>query len=183
MSAALSSVALGILITWAVCMISGLVMGTPVSLMLGAVVGIAAVTLFQNSLVSGALLALLAPFGILLPALALRHMGAQLGLPVQPFATAELVVILLVYVGFLAAAMGVIPVDIYRLGYAPIPVAIMVLVICAYGAASGSVFLPLVAVLGQGVWVMGWGSSNWFDEVTHATLVPILVIVLLTRAV
>jgi hypothetical protein len=44
------------------------------------------------------------------------------------------------------------------------------------------VFLPLVAVLGQALWLMGWGSSNWFDHVLHAVLVPVTTVVLILRA-
>ena len=80
---------------------------------------------------------------------------------------------------FLASAMGVLPVDLYRLGYAPGPVAAMVLAVCGYGLWSGALFLPLVAVAGQALWVAGRGSSNWFDHVLHALLLPVAGVVLI----
>ncbi|HAW47089.1 MAG TPA: hypothetical protein DCX34_07595, partial [Roseovarius sp.] len=69
----------------------------------------------------------------------------------------------------------------YRLGYAPRPVAAMVLIVCAYGLVAGSLFLPLVAVTGQALWVARLGSSNWFDHVLHAMLMPVAVVVLLMQ--
>lgn len=182
MNALLSNAALAVMIGWVAFALAGLTLTPPLAAALGAVLGLGAVLLFHGSLALGALIALLAPFGVLLPALALRHAAAALGLPIQPFSTTELLVFLILYTAFLAAATGAIPVDLYRWGYAPIPVALMVLALCCYGALTGSLFVPLVAVLGQAVWALGWGSSNWFDEVSHAMLVPILVIVLITRA-
>jgi len=125
--------------------------------------------------------ALLAPFGAMLPALALRDVAVRLGLPVPGFATWELAAFLVLYTGFLAAAFGLVPADVYRLGYAPVPVAATVLGLCAYGFATGNWFLALIAVLGQAAWVMGWGSSNWFDHVLHVLMWPLAVAVLVTR--
>lgn len=129
------------------------------------------------------LMALLAPLGVMLPALALRQIAAGMGVAVIPFGSFELVVFLLAYLVFLASAMGVVPVDLYRLGYAPVPVAVMVLALCGYGALTGQVVLPLVAVLGQALWIIGWSSSNWFDHVLHAALVPVTIVVLILRMV
>ncbi|MDA3856923.1 MAG: hypothetical protein PF480_01455 [Roseovarius sp.] len=140
------------------------------------------VVLLRTWLPLAGLMALLAPLGVALPALALRQMAAGMGVAVIPFGSVELVVFLLTYLVFLASAMGVVRVDLYRFGYAPVPVAMMVLGLCGYGALTGQVFLPLVAVLGQALWLMGWGSSNWFDHVLHAVLVPVTTVVLILRA-
>jgi len=37
----------------------------------------------------------------------------------------------------------------------------------------------LVAVAGQALWVAGRGSSNWFDHVLHALLLPVAGVVLI----
>ncbi len=183
MSALLTSAGLAVILGWIAFALGGLALSPPLAAALGAALGLGAVLLFHGSLALGAVIAVLAPFGVMLPALALRHAGAKLGLPVQPFSTTELLIFLALYTAFLATATGAIPVDLYRLGYAPVPVALMVLALCVCGALTGSLFVPLVAVLAQVVWVLGWGSSNWFDEVTHAALVPVLVIVLITRLI
>ena len=181
MSGILANVALAVVLAWVVFALAGWVVAPWLAVALGAVVGLAVIALARDTLVPSGLVALLAPFGVMLPALALRHMGGSLGLPVLPFGTVEIVVFLGLYVVFLAASMGVVPVDPYRLGYAPLPVGGMVLAVCLYGALTGNPFLPLVAVLGQVAWVMGWGSSNWFDYVLHVLMVPVAVIVLVQR--
>ncbi len=182
MTGVLASVWLAVIVAWVVFALAGWVVAEPASVWIGGAVGVAAVLLFRDTLPMRGMVALLAPFGVMLPALALRHIGAKLGLPVVPFSGVELAVFLVVYVAFLASAMGVIPVDVYRLGYAPLPVGAMVLAVCLYGLATGNWFLPLVAVTGQALWVLGWGSSNWFDYVTHVLLVPVAGIALILRA-
>ena len=181
MTGLLSSAALAVLIGWVIYALASLAMSVPMAAGLGAVIGLSAVMFAPGSMAVGGLVAVLAPFGVMLPALALRHVGIGFGLPVVPFSNAELIVFLIAYLAFLSAAMGVIPVDLYRYGYAPVPVAIMVLAICAYGLATGNPFLPLVAVCAQLVWMLGWGSSNWFDGVLHLALVPVCIVVLIQR--
>ena len=181
MTRVLASLWLAVILGWIVFAIAGWFVTGPASVWMGFAVGATAVLLFRDTLPLRGMVALLAPFGVMLPALALRHMGAKLGLPVMPFSAIELAIFLVAYVAFLATAMGVIPVDVYRLGYAPLPVAGMVLAVCLYGLITGNWFLPLVAVLGQALWVLGWGSSNWFDHVTHVLLVPVTAVVLVTR--
>ena len=181
MTGALDWLGLAVVLGWAGFALGGSVTAPPVAI--AVALGMAGLVLFARGwLPVAAAMALLSPLGVMLPALALRHVAAGWGVPVATFGTVELVLFLLAYLVFLASAMGVVPVDLYRLGYAPVPVAVMVLAICAYGLWSGSLFLPLVAVLGQALWVMGWGSSNWFDHVLHAVLVPVVIVVLVLRA-
>ncbi len=168
---------------WVAVAVLGWVAWPVVSAGLGAVIGVLVVAMFRESLAVGGAVALLAPFGVMLPALAVRHVAVSLGVPMAPFAAWELVGFLVLYAVFLAAAFGVVPVDLYRFGFAPVPVAVMVLVVCAYGFVTGNWFLPLVAVLGQAAWVMGWGSSNWFDYVLHVVMWPVALVVLVGRMV
>ena len=137
--------------------------------------------LFRDTVAARGFVALVGPIGVVLPLLVLRYIGADLGLSVQVFGTVELLAFLGAYLVFLAATLGMVPVDMYRWGYAPVPVGAMVLILCGYGALTGNVFIPLVAVTGQALWVTGWGSSNWFDHVLHVLLVPITIIVLALR--
>ena len=181
MISALTYASVAILLGWVAYATTGLVISSTIALIIGAAVGGLAVLVFRDTIVVRGVIAVLGPIGIVLPLLALRHVAAGLGVTVAPFGTLELLVFVLVYMGFIATSMGVIPLDIYRLGYAPLPVGVMVLAMCLYGALTGSLFFPILAVLGQALWVMGWGSSNWFDHVTHALLVPIVFIVLFLR--
>jgi hypothetical protein len=175
--------ALAVLLGWVVFALAGWVLSPALAVSLGAAAGAALVGAFRDSVAIGGMVALLAPFGVMLPALALRHAATTLGVAMPPFATWELVAFLGLYTAFLATAFGVIPVELYRLGYAPMPVMVMVLAVCAYALVTGNWFLALVAVLGQAAWVMGWGSSNWFDHVLHAALWPVALVVLITRLV
>ncbi|MDR9394678.1 MAG: hypothetical protein RI571_10240 [Roseovarius sp.] len=181
MTGVLSWLALGILLGWVVFAVALLVTGAAAAVAVGTATAAVCLLLLRDTVALRGAMALLAPFGVMLPALALRHAAVKFGAPVPGFATWELALFLLAYMAFLATAFGVIPVDLYRLGYAPAPVALMVLAVCGYGAVTGNWFLPLVAVLGQAGWIMGWGSSNWFDHVTHVLLVPVAAVALLGR--
>lgn len=172
MRAAVEWIGLALVMAWVGFAIAGPVGGGAMAL---------GVLVLRSWLPVAGLMALLAPLGVALPALALRQMAAGMGVAVIPFGSVELLVFLLAYLVFLASAMGWIRVDLYRLGYAPVPVAVMVLALCGYGVLTGQVFLPLVAVLGQALWIMGWGSSNWFDHVLHVGLVPVTIVGLILR--
>ncbi len=180
MRAAFDHIGLAIVLGWAGFALAGLWVGPAVASAAGGVVSALVLVLQRSTPVAGAM-ALLSPLGVMLPALALRDVSAAWGLPVLPFGTVEISVFLAAYAAFLASAMGLFPVDLYRVGYAPRPVAAMVLIVCAYGLVAGSLFLPLVAVTGQALWVARLGSSNWFDHVLHAMLMPVAVVVLLMQ--
>jgi hypothetical protein len=183
MNGHVTSVFVGVILGWVGFALTGLIMPMPLAILAGIGVGVLSVTLLRQTVVITGFIALMGPVGVALPALALRHVASHLGLEIQAFSSAELVVFLLAYAAFLAASLGYLPVDIYRLGYAPLPVGIMALMLCAYGALTGNFFIPLVAVAGQGLWLKGWGSSNWFDHVLHAALMPIALLVLTAHIV
>lgn len=180
MIGAMDRAGLAVLTGWAGFALIGTVTGPAGALAAGGLLATLVLAAHRTPPLAG-LMALLSPLGVLLPALALRHVADSLGLPVRPFHTLELAAFVLAYLVFLGSAMGLGPVDLYRLGYAPLPVAVMVLAVCAYGLLCGSLFLPLVAVLGQAIWATGRGSSNWFDHVLHVALAPVAVIALAMR--
>lgn len=183
MSAFGASAAVAILLGWVVFAFAGLWVSAPVAVTAGAVAGVLCAGLARDTLGVTGVVAVMAPFGVMLPALAARHMAVALGMDIPGFTTPEIAVFLVLYVAFLCTAFGVIPVDLYRLGYAPGAVGAMVLALCAYAALTGNWFLAAVAVLGQVAWLMGWSSSNWFDLVLHVFLVPVAGVVLLLRMV
>lgn len=180
MRGAVERVGLAIVLGWAAFALVGLWGGTAFASATGGAVAAMMLVLGRSVLASGAM-AVLSPVGVMLPALALRDVAAAWGVPVMPFTSLELALFLAAYACFLSSAMGLLPVDLYRLGYAPRPVAAMVLVVCACGLVSGALFLPLVAVAGQAFWVTRLGSSNWFDHVLHAALVPVVIVALALR--
>lgn len=173
---------LAVVLGWMGFALTNLATGPEVALAVGLTFA-GLILSFRHSLPVAGAMALLSPLGLMLPALALRDIAGSFGLLIRPFHSLELLAILLAYLVFLASAMGVLRTDLYRLGYAPLPVGAMVLALCAYGLISGGIFLPCVAVLAQAAWVLRWGSSNWFDHMLHATLVPVLVIALALRLI
>ncbi|WP_397542782.1 hypothetical protein [Roseovarius salis] len=176
-----ASAGLAIVLGWVIFALAGWALSPVPAVVLGGVAGAALVAAFRDSVAIGGMMALLAPFGVMLPALALRHAAVKLGVAMPPFATWELLVFVGLYTAFLATAFGVIPLEVYRLGYAPLPVTLMALAVCAYALATGNWFVAVVAVTGQAAWTFGWGSSNWFDHVLHAALWPVAVVALVTR--
>ncbi|MEB8388276.1 hypothetical protein OO012_13645 [Rhodobacteraceae bacterium KMM 6894] len=177
----MSTLSLTVLLGWVAWGVLSAGLGLPLSLILGLAIGAICAIGLRSTLPVGVIMAVLDPIAIILPLLALRHMVAAIGVPVQPFGTAELVVFLLLYLTFLATAAGALPWQVYRLGYTPIPVALIALALCVVGLWQGALFLPLVAVSGQALWVLGWGSSNYFDHIVHAALVPVVIVVLILR--
>ena len=181
MIGALTALWLASLLGWLAFTLLGIGVQAQLAVPIGLALGLGCALFLRDTLPLRGIVALLGPVGAVLPLIILRQMAAHLGVPVQPFGSVELLVFLALYLAFLASAAGAIPVDVYRLGYAPIPVAGIVLALCAYGFGQGSVFIPLLAVTGQAMWVMGWGSSNYFDHVLHPALVPAVAVVLLLR--
>lgn len=180
MTGIITNIFIAVLACWAIAGLAGYMVSVTWAMGLGAAVALTALVFARNP-VSRGIVALLDPLGIVLPLLALRHIGGWLGVEVYDFSTGELILFLTAYILFLAASTGKLPFDPYRLGYAPLPVALLTLSLCAIGAAQGSLFLPVLAVLAQLLWLLRWGSSNYFDHILHAALVPIVVIDLIGR--
>lgn len=181
MSALASTLWLALLLGWIGWGALSLGLSMPTSLIAGLALGTLCALLLRDTVALRGIVALLGPVGLVLPLLILRQMAAHLGAPVMPFGSGALIAFILIYILFLASAAGAIPADVYRLGYAPWPVALMVLALCALGLWQGALFVPLLAVAAQALWVLGWGSSNWFDHVLHPAMIPAALIVLLLR--
>lgn len=181
MTGPLTSLYLAVLAGWTGFALAGLATDAAPVQAASAGVGAAAVLALRRSRAVGGLVAVLEPLGVILPLLSLRHMAAAAGLPLAPFSTVEIAVFAGLYLLFLMAAGGMLPAAPYRLGYAPLPVGVLVIALCLYGAATGNLFLPLAAVLGQALWVAGWGSSNYFDHLLHVLLVPVATVALIGR--
>lgn len=181
MTGVLTILWLASLLGWLIWLVLGIGMPAHLALPLGLGLGVLITVVLRDTLALRGMVALLGPVGAVLPLLILRQMASDLGAPVQPFGTLPLVIFLAVYIAFLAAAMGALPVDLYRFGYAPLPVAVIALTLCAYGLGQGMIFVPLLAVMGQAMWALGWGSSNYFDHILHPAMVPAVGIVLVLR--
>ena len=176
-----TSAALAVLLAWVFWGVATLFMPTWAAMAVGAALGGLAVRYLRDNVVLRGIVAVLDPIAVVLPLLILRQAIGALGLPFLPFGTWELLGFLVLYVAFLATGFGVLPVDLYRYGYRPLPVAAVVLGLCGYAALTGHWFIALAAVTGQALWVSKIGSSNYFDHILHAVLVPVVIVVLIAR--
>ncbi|MEO0567177.1 MAG: hypothetical protein AAF066_05555 [Pseudomonadota bacterium] len=174
---------LAILIGWLLSVIFGLFLPTVIATPMSVVYAAACVWLLRNNIALTGAIAVLTPLGVMMPALALRHMLVGLGFDIPGFLGIEVAVFLIAYTAFLCAAFGLIPIDLYRLGYDPRSVAVFAFCLCLYAFFMGNWFLAFVVVSGQFVWMMRWGSSNWFDQMTHVLLWPVALVVLITRLI
>ncbi len=181
MKSLVASVTIAIVTGWLGLVLGRLILPLPLAIIAGIALGVLSVTWLRHGLALKSCTGLMEPMGIVLPVLALRHVAQLLGFDTGMFATAELVLFVLAYMAFLATTFGYLRGDAYRLGYAPLPVGIMVLGVCVYGAMREDITLPLIAVLAQLFWIRGWGSSNWFDHVLHVALLPLVILQLGVR--
>lgn len=181
MITSLTYIWIGILTAWTVFALAIWWLAPGLAAPIGLFAGLAAGWLFRASLIMRGFVALLDPIGVVLPLLAVRHMAIAFGYDVVSFSYVELTLFLIGYIGFLAASQGAFGFDAYRFGYKPWPVALIALGLCGLGMVTGNLFYPLVAVTGQAMWTLRLGSSNYFDHILHALLVPVVAIELISR--
>ena len=128
--------------------------------------------------------ALLDPLGLLLPLLAVRNVvGIFTDNSLNTLSLIELIGWLVAGVVFIASALGVFEMDLYSFGYSDLPAAVIATGASLYFAWRRQVLLLVVSVLGYLLWVFDVGSSNYFDHVFHAFMVPVLVIQLVYRLI
>ena len=144
---------------------------------------VAAAFVFLGGQASAVTMAVLAPLGAVLPALALRDMAAGAGHPSPRLPSVDLAVVGALHAVFLAAAMGAVRFDPYRFGYDPAWGSVFALCCIAYLAWRRQAVLAAAVLVGQALWIGDVGPSNMADHALHMLLVPIVLIVLLGRAV
>lgn len=181
----LSTLYMGVLLGWVLFCGFGLVARPDQAAIAGLILGLGLTLGLRRNIAIGGAMAVLEPIGVVLPLLALRHMALAVCPDLAPWLGQwrawELAALVLLYPVFLAASMGVWRAEPYRLGYHPVPVALMVLGLCLYALAMPNPFLALLAVAAQAQWVLRAGSSNWFDHILHVLVVPVALFTLLGR--
>jgi len=180
MNAFYDQLAYGLILFWALFRLFDLVSKTRIALGLGLAATV--LVLSVGGLFNHMMIAAFAPFGLLLPALALRNILCMSGVPAEPFRRLDVLVLLAGYVLFLCAALGVFSFEPYRLGYHPLPGGAVALAALAYLLWRGQFVLAGAVLLGQFAWVFGIGSPNLFDHLGHALLVPVMAIYLLNTS-
>lgn len=127
----------------------------------------------------GWLVAVLAPFGVILPALALQRLAAWGGLIAPPWRKGDLLLLLAAHVLFFALSLGLGPIDPYRFGYDPIWGSLIAFAVLLGLVWRGQLWLAGAALLGQILWSCGIGPENIFSHLTHALILPVLAVALL----
>lgn len=119
------------------------------------------------------MVAVFAPFGILLPALALRDVVGRLGGAVMRFHPTEITVVLGLGALYIAASIGVFPIDPYRWGYGVLVPGIVALVGILWSLWRRHFIVTGAILVAQIVWAFGGLSPNFFDLIFHALLEPV----------
>lgn len=127
------------------------------------------------------LLAVFAPFGVMLPALALGRGLAMWGHAPMPWRSGDLIVVLVLYLAFLVASLDGVGINPYGWGYTPLGAAIAGVALAALALWRGRWCVAAAVPVAQGLWLAEIGPENFFDLVSHALLVPVVGIVLLRR--
>jgi hypothetical protein len=147
-----------------------------VALWMGAIVSVAGLVLPG---VAHVMVAVLAPLGFVLPALAIRDLLGSTWIKVAPFHALEVTFVLIASTLFIAASIGVFPVDPYRLGYSAYVPGIAVLVGILWSFWRRHFFIAAALLTAQVAWSFGFLSPNFFDLTLHALIVPVCAVWLL----
>lgn len=126
-------------------------------------------------------MAVLAPFGAVLPLLALRAVWGKLGGTAQPFTSLELLGCLTLLLLLYCSALGVFTFDLYRFGYAALSGTAIAMVCAVLAIWRGHWPVAVAISAGQVLWGLGIGSSNVIDHLSHMMLVPVICVVLTKR--
>lgn len=133
--------------------------------------------------VANLMVAMLAPIGVILPALAVRDIFGKAGRISERFHLAEVTIAFCLTTIFIAASIGVIAFDPYRYGFGVLAPALLSLVGVGWAIIRGHHVVALAILLAQGLWVTGLSGHNFFDYSLHALLVPVTLLWLVKHAV
>ncbi len=182
MTAVYELCAAAVVFGWCISRILGLVVSPARATALGYGLAAVIVLLSYSSFLTGMFTALLAPYGVLLPALALQNSARHLGFHTKPYSIAEMLAAFGLYLFFLMASAGVFEWDPYRYGYGGQGAAIVAVLLSGYALWRGHIVLLGVVILAQALWLLDIASSNLFDHLSHVLLVFMLPITILRRA-
>jgi len=174
--------AAGVLVSWCLYRLLHLVLPKLPAVAVSVVAGFVPFIIFPELLFYSMIIAIFAPFGLLLPMAAVQGFFRDFGYPVNRFATVDLVIVLILYLIFVSASVGVVTWDPYRYGYDPVWGGFVALILCLYGMLREHLGIVIIALAGQFLWMLGIGSSNFFDHVSHVLIIPVILVCLFQRA-
>ncbi len=177
-----TSFVITIMLGWVAFQILKIALPYKQSLITGLLVGLAFATIGRTSLPVTFLVATFFPVAFTIPAIVIRDFMNKAGISCPPIKRWEIGLFLIIYSAFLAASMGAIAFDPYRFGYDPVWAGLVAMLLVAYTAWRKNPFPAIIAVTGQALWLAGIGSSNYFDQIGHFLLLPILLFALFKPA-
>lgn len=148
---------------------------------LAVVIGFAISLVPRHSDFNLLMVSLLSPLPVLIPVYALGLLAGPFGFRPGWWPRADLAVALVALLTLILSAIGHIGFDIYRYGYEAWPVAIIAAGMAALALWRNHMLLLVGIVLGQILWMLEIGSTNFFDHVSHILLIPLLGLYILKR--
>lgn len=117
------------------------------------------------------------PFGVMLPALCAASLAARTGrIASPPVSRAEKLIWSGLMLVVLLGAGGAIPLHPYAWFYAGWGPVLMALGVAVWAFWRRQIVVLAAVALGQVLWLSDIGSSNLYDHLAHALLVPVLVV-------
>jgi hypothetical protein len=173
-----TTVSLGLIAAWFIALPFRPILGPAKAVPLGVAIGVLVAVFLRQSMPVLVAVSLLEPMSFGLTALAICSFLRPF-MPMLRVAVWEQLALLGGLCVFYASSAGMLSVDLYRHGYDPLTVGGIAVVLSLYAALRGYLFLALVPVVAQLLWLSGIASSNYFDHLLHATMICILPISIL----
>lgn len=122
-------------------------------------------------------IAVLAPFGVMVPALCLQWSARKIGFALPRAPRLDLLALVALMLVVTLGAGGVLPIQPYAWFYSGLGAGVLALGIAAWALWRNQAFVLGAVVLGQVLWLLDVGSSNFYDHMTHFVLIPALAVV------
>lgn len=122
----------------------------------------------------GYIVGLFTPCGLMLPALIICYLYKQIS-PKQPLINlswGDVVILSSLQLMLMLSSWSILPWDIYRIGYTPWA-ALIALALLAYSYLRNLHVIAVVTTAGLLFWGLELGSSNYFDWISHSSLLII----------
>ena len=169
-----TTVSVGLLLSWLAAALLRIALPGKQASLGGLVLGLAIMLAARSTLPVLVLVSLFEPVAFGLSFLILRSLAKPF-LEIKVVPAWEQVLFLGLIFGYLYLSAGVTLFDPYRLGFDPLWAGCVAGSLCLYAGMRGYIGFSLLPFAAQIIWMTGLGSSNYFDHLISALMVPILI--------